>query len=99
MRSAYIADQFGGGSRVSLLPRITFGTIIKLLVASLIVGMVLAYFNVTPQEILAYVQAQIGGAIDNAGSWAGWAASYILLGAVIVVPLWLLHYLWRAFRR
>ncbi|MEO1017292.1 MAG: DUF6460 domain-containing protein [Pseudomonadota bacterium] len=81
------------------MPRITIGTIIKLLVASLLVGMVLAYFNVTPQEILAYVQAQLGDAVSNAGSFAGWAVSYILLGAVIVVPLWLLNYLWKSFRR
>ncbi len=81
------------------MARITIGTIIKLLLASLLVGMALAYFNVTPQEILAYARSQLGEAVENAGSFAGWAVSYVLLGAVIVVPLWLIHYLWKSFRR
>lgn len=81
------------------MARITLGTVVKLLIASLVVGMVLAYFNITPQEILAYARAQVGDAINNAGSFAGWAVSYILLGAVIVVPLWLIHYLWKSLRR
>ena len=44
------------------MPRITVSTVVKLLIASLVVGLLLAWFNVSPQDL---VRSMIG----EAGSW------------------------------
>lgn len=80
------------------MPRITGSTIIKLLIFSLLVGLILAWLNVGPQDVFQY-------GIENAEkifNWAvdlfGSALTYILLGAVVVIPIWLVFYLLRALR-
>ncbi len=74
------------------------GTVVKLLIFSLLVGIVLAWLNVGPQDVFQY-------GIENATkifNWAvdlfGSALTYILLGAVVVLPIWLVFYLLRVFR-
>lgn len=80
------------------MPKITGSTIIKLAIACFLVGLALAYSNVDPRDVFTY-------AVDVAKDLANWsvsvfgsAISYILLGAVIVVPIWLFFYLLRAAR-
>ncbi|MCB1834812.1 MAG: hypothetical protein KDH19_15475 [Geminicoccaceae bacterium] len=80
------------------MPRITFGTVIKLLLASLVVGMALAWLELSPRELLSWAQQQLAEIVGNASDYVQWAVSYVLLGAVIVVPIWLLSYFWRAAR-
>jgi len=80
------------------LPRITFGTVAKLLVASFAVGMVLAYFDIRPEQIIQYARERFTDVFGNASHYASEAMTFVLLGAVIVVPLWLVAYLWRALR-
>lgn len=81
------------------MPRITVATVVKLLVASLIVGAVMAWLQIRPNDLLNWVTgsfeqlAQITFANLNA------AVGYVLLGAVIVIPLWLLSLLLRYFGR
>lgn len=81
------------------MPRITFGTVLRILLASLVVGMAMAWFEVSPRDLLRYVTGLANHVIDNAQAWVGWAVSYVLLGAVIVVPIWLLSYLFKYLRR
>lgn len=81
------------------MPQITFGTVLRILVASLIVGAVMAWFDITPSWVLGTVTGLAKDAIDNAQAWLGSAISYVLLGAVIVVPIWLLSYLLKFLRR
>lgn len=77
------------------MPRITVGTVVKLIILSLIVGLLLNWFNVSPQDLLR----DIFGNIDAIAQWSvemfGSAASYILLGAVIVVPIWAILFVLR----
>lgn len=75
------------------MPRISASTVIKLLLASLVVGMVLAWLNVSPQDLLRTLLGEARDMVDNAVGVFGWAFSYILLGAVIVVPIWIVFYL------
>jgi hypothetical protein len=71
-------------------------TTIKLIVISLIVGWGLTVFDITPQQLLA----DLGGTIQSifkvfvdlfrwVVSQFGGLASYILLGAVVVIPIWI----------
>ena len=78
------------------LPRVTLGTLIKILLASLAVGLVMAAFNLTPQQIFQTVYDRLGDLFDWAVGVFGWAITYVLLGAAVVVPIWLVFYLLRA---
>lgn len=81
------------------LPQVTAGTIARLLVASLAVGMVMAFLGLTPREIVSYATGFARDAVENAQAWLGAFVSYVLLGAVIVVPIWLASVLLKSFRR
>ncbi|MDA0340438.1 MAG: DUF6460 domain-containing protein [Proteobacteria bacterium] len=81
------------------MPQITVGTVVKLIILSLIVGLLLHWFDVSPQDLLR----KIFGNIDAIAKWSvdafGSAASYILLGAVIVVPIWAILFALRWMRQ
>lgn len=74
-------------------------TTVKLLLASLAVGLVLSALDITPNEVFDRVARMVGYAVENAGDLAGWAFGYIILGAIVVVPVWLLIALFQRFRR
>jgi hypothetical protein len=80
------------------LPRITAKTVVKLIIASLCVGLLLAYFNADPLDVLHWAREKLAELLGDATGWLQWAVKYALIGAVIVVPIWLVHYLWRAAR-
>ncbi len=85
--------------RTRLMPQLTIATLVKLLIASLVVGMIMAFLGITPRDVLGYVTSFANEAIENAAAWAGSAISYVLLGAVIVIPIWLLSMLFKTFNR
>jgi len=80
------------------MPKITGSTIIKLLVACFIVGFALTFFSVDPRDVLTWMVNTGRELAQWSVSVFGNAISYILLGAVIVIPIWLVFYLLRAAR-
>lgn len=80
------------------MARLTFATVVKLLLASLLVGWLLSLVDISPQELLRGALGQVRWLIDQAVSWLGWSVSYLLLGAIIVVPTWLIYSLWKSLR-
>ena len=80
------------------MPKITGATIVKLVIACFLVGLFLVWFNLQPKDVLLqgwhWVKSLAEWALENLGS----AMSYILLGAVVVLPIWLVFYLLRAIR-
>ena len=81
------------------MPRITFSTLLRILVASLAVGMAMAFFGVQPADILSWLTSSVRETAANAQAWIGWTVKYVLLGAVVVVPIWVLWYLLHLLRR
>lgn len=81
------------------MARIEFRTVVKLLIWSLVVGAVLAFLDITPQDILGWLTGWARDAVDNAQIYIGRAVTYILLGAVVVVPIWLVAWLLRSSRK
>jgi flagellar biosynthesis protein FlhB len=77
------------------MPGVTIQTVIKLVIASLVVGAILAYFELSPQELMRGLFGNVQEILDWAMESFGSALSYVLLGAVIVVPLWLISYVLR----
>lgn len=75
------------------MPQNVLGTIIKIVLASLILGFVLRFFEIDPKDLLL----NFGDTIKSAFSWAGEFVSgsieYVLVGAVIVIPIWLIVFL------
>lgn len=66
------------------------GTIIKLVLLSIVVGIVFAALGITPYNIIDRLQQLIRN-IANLGFDAfHWAFQYFLIGAVIVFPIWFL---------
>ncbi|WP_169567659.1 DUF6460 domain-containing protein [Sneathiella limimaris] len=62
--------------------------IVKLLIGSFLVGWVLTWLEITPLELFEDLTGTIGAIYRWALSTVRWAAEYILLGAVIVLPIW-----------
>lgn len=75
------------------MPKGIGSTIVKLLVASLLVGLVMRWFDITPRSLIANFGETVERMFGTLASFAGWAVDYILVGAVIVVPIWLVVFL------
>ncbi len=80
------------------LPRITAGTVVKLVIASLCVGLILAWLDTDPLQLLGWARGKLESLLGDAADWVQWSLKYVFIGAVIVVPIWLINYLWRAAR-
>ncbi len=63
-------------------------TIVKLVLVSFLVGWLLTVFDVTPLEVFENLTGTIGDIYRWAFANIRWAAEYILIGAVIVLPIW-----------
>ncbi len=81
------------------MPPITLGTVVKLLLASLVIGMLMAWFDASPIDVFVWARDGLRDAFGDALAWAQWGVKYVLLGAIVVVPVWLAFYLIRAVGR
>lgn len=64
------------------------GTILKLAFVSLLVGLFMRWFDITPQSIMENFGDSVVKAYSVMTGWIEWMVPYILLGATIVVPIW-----------
>ena len=80
------------------MPKVTLGTVLKLLFASLVVGAAMAWLQVTPDDVWNWTVRAAGSFTENVATRLNTAVKYVLLGAVIVVPIWLLSYAFKALR-
>ena len=71
------------------MPKGVGRTVVNLLVASLAVGLVMRWLGITPRSLIEHFGETIGRAFDTLANFANWAVDYVLVGAVIVVPIWL----------
>ena len=70
-------------------------TLVKVAVASLIVGSVLAHFGITAEHLMKEVGLSFERVEELARRGIAWAVPNVLLGAMIIVPVWFLIYLFR----
>jgi len=66
------------------------GTIFKLFIASLLVGLVMHWFNITPRSLVVDFGATMQRLFNTLAGFFSWAAEYVLYGACIVLPIWLI---------
>jgi len=77
-----------------MLPRF-FSTVVKVAVASLIVGTILANFGITAEKLPREVGLTPERLAELARQGINWALPNLLLGSLIIVPVWFVVYLFR----
>ena len=81
-------EKFFGGSPL--------GVIIRLVIISLIVGVILAAFDLQPAELVRVIKDLVVRIYQMGFDAIGWIFDYFLLGAVIVFPIWLVVRLFKS---
>ena len=70
-------------------------TLVKVVVASLIVGTILSHFGITAQQLIKEFGLSYERVEDIARRGLSWAAPNLLVGAMVILPVWFLLYLFR----
>jgi hypothetical protein len=70
-------------------------TLVKIAVASLIVGTILAHFGITADMLIREFGLTTERLEDLARRGFAWALPNVLLGAMVILPVWFLLYLFR----
>ena len=78
----------------TMLNRLT-RTLVKVLVASLIVGTILAHFGISTTELMKTAGLSPERIEELAREGFAWALPNLLLGSLVIVPVWFLFYLFR----
>ncbi len=84
-------DQFFGG--------IPFGVFIRVVLLSIVGGVVLSALGITPGNIFYHIDLLVRRIYDMGFGAVEWAAQYFLIGAVIVFPIWFIARLFGMGRR
>lgn len=85
-RPGLIASAMGGGFELIQI----LSLLLKMAIASLITGMTMSYFNITVENLLfkfGFTKAEFADWVDQALSWA---MPNMILGAFVIVPIWLI---------
>jgi uncharacterized membrane protein YdcZ (DUF606 family) len=70
-------------------------TLVKVIVASLVVGTVLAHFGITAEQIMKELGLNAERLQDYAQKGFAWAWPNVLLGSIVIIPVWFVLYLLR----
>ncbi len=63
-------------------------TVIKLVIACLVVGYIIQFFEITPQKVLENFGETVAALFTVGRDILDWASDYIVTGALIVLPIW-----------
>lgn len=64
------------------------GTLIRLVILSIVVGVIFSALGINPSNIVESIQRLIQRIADLGFGTVQWAIGYFLLGAVVVFPIW-----------
>jgi hypothetical protein len=74
-------------------------TLTKVAVASLVAGSILAHFGITSAHVLGLTGLTVSQLQQLMQRMIAWALPNVMLGAIVIVPLWFLAFLFRPPRR
>jgi len=80
------------------MPRNIGATIIKLLVLSLIVGMLLKFLNINPENLLSSLGGLFEWFVQVGAKLIDWGLGYVIIGAAVVIPIYIVVVLFRVAR-
>ncbi|HEY7460069.1 MAG TPA: DUF6460 domain-containing protein [Xanthobacteraceae bacterium] len=83
-------DRFFGGSPLWV--------VVRLILLSIVIGVLLSALGLDPWNILQSVERLIRRILDLGWDAVAWLWRYFLLGAVLVIPIWLIVRLFRSAR-
>ncbi|MAI45367.1 MAG: integrase [Hyphomicrobiaceae bacterium TMED74] len=66
------------------------GVAIRLIILSIVVGIVLSAMGITPDNVFYKLQILIKRLYDLGFGAIDWLIGYFVIGAIIVVPIWLI---------
>ena len=72
------------------------GTLIRLVILSVVVGVVFSALGINPSNIVESLQRLIRNIANLGFDTVKWAVGYFLLGAVVVFPIWFLIRLFKS---
>lgn len=81
------------------MPRNIGGTILRLFILSLVVGIVLSVFDIDPEGLLGSIGGTVESIFNLLVDALEWAVPFVLIGAIVVVPIWLILVVLRLARR
>jgi hypothetical protein len=70
-------------------------TVIKILAASLVAGVILNHLGITSDELIRYSGMTRERLEELARQGIDWAVPNVALGAIVIVPVWFLIFLFR----
>jgi len=73
----------------------TLRTLAKVAVASLVVGTILAHFGISADQLMHAIGLSTDRVEDYARKGFAWAWPNVLLGALVIVPVWFIVFLFR----
>lgn len=80
------------------MPKNIVPTLVKLAIGSLLLGLLLSFFSISPRGLLEGLGGTALEIFDIIAGMLEWAIEYILIGAIVIVPVWLVLLAWRSFR-
>ena len=72
------------------MPRNLGSTLLRLFILSLIIGLVLSAFDIRPESLLGAVGGTVESIFNVIADAVEWAVPFVLIGAVVVIPIWLI---------
>jgi hypothetical protein len=81
--------------RLMARPNIKPSTIFNIVLLSLVVGAVFAFFGITPENFWTGIIELFRSALRTIASFFEWGATYILLGAAVVLPIYAIIFIYR----
>lgn len=72
-----------------------FSTLVKILVASLVTGVVLHKLNLSAEQILLELGLTPENIITYIENGVTWAIPHLILGSIVILPVWLVVFLFR----
>jgi hypothetical protein len=71
------------------MPRSLGATILRLFILSIVIGLILSAFDIDPESLLGAIGGTVEGIFNVVADTIEWAVPFALIGAVVVVPIWL----------
>lgn|SRR5690554_6799098 len=72
---------------------------VRLILMSLLVGFLMAMFGISPHDVFRSVERFLSGIFENGFGVLRDAWGYVLTGAMVVIPIWIVMRLMSAGRR
>lgn len=70
-------------------------TLVKVAVASLVVGTIMAHFGITAEQLMREVGLSTERIQEYARQGFAWAWPNVLLGSIVIIPIWFVVFLFR----